>query len=265
MTSSTSTGRCPSFISPPSRTNRIPSGSWKRIWSGARSRGPRRPWPAPAGPRAPCGRRPTGRAPRSPRGRATDEDGLAGEADRLAQVGRQQDPALLVHLGLGRGREDEPLEAARPRVGDRQRRDLRRSSSQPALVWIARQSSSQPETIDPGSSCARNLTGTAIRPLSSTVCRYSPVNTCRAYPCDIVGWVVGGFWGFPTSHHFVPLRCILAVKRPTSRWIRGPHGVRRCVRDGRGGRGDGTASLGRRREAARLVSAGVLAGYEPGS
>src|SRR6187200_1351176 len=82
-------------------------------------------------------------------------------------------------------------------------------SSQPALVWIARQSSSQPETIDPGSSCARNLTGTAMRPLSSTVCRYSPVNTFGSTPDRSVGLGGRGFWGFPTSHHFVPLRCIL--------------------------------------------------------
>ena len=52
---------------------------------------------------------------------------------------------------------------------------------------MARQSSSQPEIIEPGSSCARNLTGTAMRPLSSTECRYSPVNTDRAYP-NGVGW-----------------------------------------------------------------------------
>src|SRR6187397_445386 len=90
-------------------------------------------------------------------------------------------------------------------------------SSQPALVWIARQSSSQPETIDPGSSCARNLTGTAMRPLSSTVCRYSPVNTFGSTPDRSVGLGGRGFWEFPTSHHFVPLRCILGCE---SRYVK---------------------------------------------
>jgi hypothetical protein len=52
------------------------------------------------------------------------------------------------------------------------------------------------------------LTGTAIRPLSSTVCRYSPVNTVGSTPGTCRGLVVGVL-GFPTSHHFVPLRCIL--------------------------------------------------------
>jgi hypothetical protein len=51
------------------------------------------------------------------------------------------------------------------------------SASQPARVWIARQESSQRETTAPPSSWARNFDGTAIRPLSSTECRYSPVNT----------------------------------------------------------------------------------------
>ena len=35
MTSSASTGRCPSFISPPPTGRRIPSGPWKRMWCDA--------------------------------------------------------------------------------------------------------------------------------------------------------------------------------------------------------------------------------------
>src|SRR5688500_2837628 len=65
--------------------------------------------------------------------------------------------------------------------------------SQPGCVWIARQASSQRDTTAPAPSCARNFAGTAIRPLSSTVCRYSPVNT-RGGSLDCLGlvrWVQG--------------------------------------------------------------------------
>ncbi len=47
---------------------------------------------------------------------------------------------------------------------------------------IARQPSIHGLTNAPSSSWARNRAGTAIRPLSSTECRYSPVNT-RRVPC----------------------------------------------------------------------------------
>src|ERR1700675_4099655 len=113
MTSSNSTGRCPSYISPPSRTNRIPSGSWKRMW-----------WELD--PKAFEGlcqllrvveRLAVGIPPfRCPDLRViarTDEDGLSDEPDRFAQVGREQHPTLLVHLGLDRVREHEPLEEPR--------------------------------------------------------------------------------------------------------------------------------------------------------
>ncbi len=116
-----------------------------------------------------------------------DDDGLAVETDRVAQVGRQQDPALVVHLDLDGAREDESLEEARLLVGDRQRGDLARQR-RPSRPWCGspgrRRASPRPST--PASSWARNFTGTAIRPLSSTVCRYSPVNTCRATP--VVAW-----------------------------------------------------------------------------
>src|SRR6476646_69068 len=54
---------------------------------------------------------------------------------------------------------------------------LSASASQLARVWIARQFSSQRDTTSTASSWARNRDGTASRPLSSTECRYSPVNT----------------------------------------------------------------------------------------
>ncbi len=122
-------------------------------------------------------------------------------------------------------------------------------SSQPALGWIARQSSSQPETIDPGSSCARNLTGTAIRPLSSTVCRYSPVNTVGSTPWYIcVASAVRGT-GFPTSHHFVPLRCILGAE---SRQVK-----KESVLPGSDAV-EGAAAAGRRRRRGRLRAIAVV-------
>src|SRR6478752_3351776 len=100
MTSSTSTGRCPSFISPPSRT-RIPSGPWKRMW-----------WELDAEPLEGLGqllwvveRMPVGVPPvRRP---------------DLRVVARPDDH------GLGGLREDEPLEQPRALVGQRQRGDLR--------------------------------------------------------------------------------------------------------------------------------------------
>src|SRR6476659_4859005 len=121
MTSSTSTGRCPSFIVPPSRTNRIPSGSRKRMW-----------WELDPEPfkgrgqllrvveRPSVGVPPIGCPDLRVVARA-DDHGVTAEADGIAQVGRQQDPALLVHLRLDGVREHETLEQARLLVGDGQR------------------------------------------------------------------------------------------------------------------------------------------------
>ena len=39
-----------------------------------------------------------------------DDDGVAIEAGRFAQVGRHEDPPLAVDLGLNRAREEEALE-----------------------------------------------------------------------------------------------------------------------------------------------------------
>src|SRR5258707_12753692 len=47
---------------------------------------------------------------------------------------------------------------------------------------MARQPSIQREMTAPPASWARKRAGTAKRPLSSTVCRYSPVNTLGPYP-----------------------------------------------------------------------------------
>src|SRR6266446_3003077 len=91
-------------------------------------------------------------------------------------------------------------------------------ASQPVLVWIARQASSQRETTAPSSSWARNLEGTAMRPLSSTECRYSPVNTCQASPatgllkCRRVVYFGRPVVCFP---HFGPLH---ATSRHHSAW-----------------------------------------------
>ena len=120
----------------------------------------------------------------------------------------------------------------------------------------------------PGRAARGTSTGTAIRPLSSTVCRYSPVNTCRAYPC------VGGAGGcrgvavgrFPTSHHFAPLRCILARQngrvnggfRTAGRARRSAADSRRSRRPSTGGRG------GRVRRAASRRRLGVRPGHAPG-
>src|SRR5947207_6537957 len=103
------------------------------------------------------------------------------------------------------------------------------SSSQPVRVRTARQLSSHLQTTAPSASCDRNFAGTASRPLSSTECRYSPVNTCLGYPCPWVmravvvlidqavrGRLVRSAVGaglavidlvgsFPTSHHLAPL------------------------------------------------------------
>src|SRR5215213_4208126 len=100
---------------------------------------------------------------------------------------------------------------------------LSASASQLVRVWIARQFSSQRETTRPASSWARNRDGTASRPLSSTECRYSPVNTCLGSPVRVWCLVVAGATErsahrsgvlqssvFPTLVHFAPLLGIIA-------------------------------------------------------
>src|SRR5688572_24151261 len=107
MTSFASTGRCPSCISPPSRTNRIPSGSWKRMWWGASDPEPlegtgKLLWVVE---RPPVAVPPVGCPDFGVIARA-DDHGLVAETDQVAQVGRQQDPALSVHLGFRRPTKD---------------------------------------------------------------------------------------------------------------------------------------------------------------
>src|ERR1044072_3130966 len=123
MTSFASTGRCPSSIIPPSRT-RIPSGPWKHMW-----------WELDAESLEGLGQLlwvvkglpvvvPPVRGP-DLRVVARPGDHRPGtEADRRAEVGREQDPPLAVHLGLDGLGEDEPLEQPRALVGQRQRGDL---------------------------------------------------------------------------------------------------------------------------------------------
>src|SRR5690348_15981840 len=120
MTSFASTGRCPSSISPPSRT-RIPSGPWKHMW-----------WELDPESLEGLGQLlwvveglPVGVPPvRGPDLRVVarpDDHGIGTEADRCAKVGGEQHPALLVHLGLDGLREDEALEPPRTLIGQRQR------------------------------------------------------------------------------------------------------------------------------------------------
>src|SRR6478609_961910 len=126
MTSTAMTGMCPTSISPPPFVDRIPSGPWKRMWCeldpealeglGQLLR---------VGEGLAVGR-PGRRDPDLCVVAGADDDGVAGELDVVAQEGRQQDPALLVDVDLGRAGEDEALEPAGGRIGDGQRRDLGR-------------------------------------------------------------------------------------------------------------------------------------------
>ena len=202
MTSSTSTGRCPSFISPPSRTN----GSRADPGSACGAELDPEPFEGlgqllrvverPAVDVPPVGCPDLGVIARP------DDHGLAAEADRL-RAGRPAAGPGPVCRSRPRSRREKTNRWKRRDFGSVIGRaaTFADRSSQPAFGWIARQSSSQRETIAPGSSCARNFDGTAIRPLSSTVCRYSPVNTCRAYPCVVWAGVIG-VW----IPHFSPLR-----------------------------------------------------------
>ena len=121
------------------------------------------------------------RAPRS-RGRRT----------RAGPAGRGPGPG--VELGLERAGEQLTLQQPRVRIGHRQaRRPCRRARLQAVIGKIARQLSSHRATTAPSASCPRNRAGTAIRPLPSTACRYSPVNTVRASPYvgRWKGWLPG--------------------------------------------------------------------------
>ena len=95
-------------------------------------------------------------------------------------------------------------------IADGQRRRLGGERVPSVRGKIARQASIQRETNAPSSSWVRNRAGTAIRPLSSTECRYSPVNTCLATPVLAIRaalWTDRGIGVglVPTSHHFAPL------------------------------------------------------------
>ena len=114
-----------------------------------------------------------------------DDDGLALSRPAIsAKALRDEDPTLPVEVGLEGAGEDQRWKrrAAGSVMG--RLRTLVASASQPARVWIARHPSSQRDTTAPPSSCARKRAGTASRPFSSTVCRYSPVNTdpCHSLP-----------------------------------------------------------------------------------
>ena len=76
-----------------------------------------------------------------------DDHRLIAQIDVLAQVGRQQDPALTVEVDLRGAREDQPLEAARVLVGDGQRRDLR-GERVPTRLGVDRQAGVEPAGDD---------------------------------------------------------------------------------------------------------------------
>ena len=75
------------------------------------------------------------------------------------------------------------------------------SSSQAGIGKIARQVSSHLATTQPPASCARKRAGTARRPLSSTACRYSPVNTASRLSLTSDGAWVGRSTRGPLRRH----------------------------------------------------------------
>src|SRR5215212_10455267 len=126
MTSSASTGRCPSCITPPPSTvgSRADPGNacgassdpealeglGELIWV-VQLLGVGRPrrWNPDLGVVA-----------------GTDDDGVGAEVDVLPEIRGQEDPPLAVELDLGRAGEDQAREATSVRIGDREGRDLRR-------------------------------------------------------------------------------------------------------------------------------------------
>ena len=103
----------------------------------------------------------------------------------VAEVGRDEDPALAVELGLeGAGEDARSKRRPAGSVDGQRRGPWPRGRPSRLRVWIARQPSIQRDRTAPPSSCARKRAGMASRPLSSTVCRYSPVNTdsCHSLP-----------------------------------------------------------------------------------
>ena len=167
---------------------------------------------------------PAGRAPRSRRGRGSR--GRAprsrGRRTRAGPAGRGPGPGGRAP-SRRRRRTAAAAAAARWDRSSAGSRPWRRAPPRPVIGKIARQLSSHRATTAPSASCARKRAGTASRPLPSTACRYSPVNTASRHSLTSDGaWVDRSTRGwiaacgstrpaaFPTSHHFAPLPGIIA-------------------------------------------------------
>ena len=163
------------------------------------------------------------------------DDGLVLQSRPLPERGGDDHPALPVEIGLEGAGEQEAREV--PCAGSEMGRpavfDARVSHS--VRGKIARHESIQRDTIAPPSSCGRNFDGTAIRPFSSTECRYSPVNTTWALP-RVAGW--DRATGEP-----VPAGPAGADRRRRCCSLRGGRGAVRAGPGSGAVRGDGAAPL----------------------
>src|SRR5712671_390812 len=122
MTSSTSTGRCSSFITPPPLTvgsRADPGNACRALGGGGPASG--RPSDAEASDRrgecrgvleAPAIDIPAGGCPDLGVVTGSDDDRLRIEAGHLAEVARDEDPALTIEGRLDGPGEDEPGESA---------------------------------------------------------------------------------------------------------------------------------------------------------
>ena len=208
MTSSASTGTCPTSISPPSRRSDPERTLEAHVvaldpqpFEGLGQRIGVVESPAVVVPAVGC---PDLRVIARP-----DDHGLLGRG-RPSRAGR---PASRTRPCRSSSASTAPENTKRWKqagvgIGDRHAATSPRGH--PAGLGVDRQAAVHPARDNrAGLSCARNRAGTAIRPLSSTVCRYSPVNTVGS-PLRVVrpGRLrrSPSRGSFPTSHHFAPLR-----------------------------------------------------------
>src|SRR5437773_4744256 len=233
MTSSTSTGRCPSCMTPP------PSSDGSRADPGSAcgpSDGP------PAGGRfaldaepsdglgegrrileAPAIGLPTIGSPDLRVVAGADDNGVGPEPGHLPEIARDEDPALAVERRLDRAGEDEPREATGVLVGDRERRHLV-GERVPASPGVDRQAGVEPARDDE----ARLQLGAEPRRDGepSLVVHRVPVlagehlTGCPHFGSDAWPWAASGRTGevtwLPTLNHFTPLQGIIAPGRTPS-------------------------------------------------
>ena len=163
---------------------RIPSGPWKRMWCDVRSPGRRSASVNASGPPAPgCTSSQRAGAQISAWSRAPRTSASVSSPAKVRRFGRDEDATLAVELRLEGTREQLPLEQSGVRVGHGQAADLRRQLV-PCRHRKDREAGVEPPRHDARSRRAArgSATGTARRPLSSTACRYSPVNTDPLLP-----------------------------------------------------------------------------------